>query len=314
MSEQSQKMFQAVFENSPVGLVLVNSDTTIRDANNYIFNMFKLTPKAAEGKLFGNLFNCTVVSENGKACGTCGECAECSMRSTLTKVLKDGISVPDTVMGHKFVIEGQEQKKWFKVSASRIEEVGDRFAIVSFADITMQKEYEELLNYRLSLDLATGTTNKYALMNTLKSLTEAGKEFSVAMIDFDNFKSINDSYGHMAGDKVINLFCSAAMENTRKHDILGRFGGEEFMIIFMGGTTGMLIKALQRISKAFQDACWRELRIRPTFSAGISEVLAGDDRASDVDSILEEADSNLYLSKWRGKNMITSRGLTITIE
>jgi len=311
MSDQSQKMFQAVFENSPVGLVLVNSDTTIRDANNYIFNMFKLAPEITEGRRFGNLFNCTAVSEGG-TCGCCGECGECRVRNTLTKVLNDGTSVPDTVMDHKFVIEGQEQKKWFKISASRIENEGDFFAIVSFADITMQKEYEELLNYRLSLDLATGTSNKYALMNTLKSLTEAGKEFTVAMIDFDNFKSVNDSYGHVAGDKVISLFCSAAMENTRKNDILGRFGGEEFMIIFMGGATGMLIKALQRISKSFQEACWRELRIRPTFSAGMSEVCKGD--LPDVDSIIEEADSNLYLSKWRGKNMITSRGLTIAID
>jgi diguanylate cyclase (GGDEF)-like protein len=305
-------MFQAVFENSPVGLVLVNSDTTIRDANNYIFNMFKMEPGIKEGRRFGNFFNCTVVSEGG-TCGCCQECGECSVRRTLTKVLKEGTSMPETVMAHKFLIEGQEQKKWFKISASRIENDGDAFAIVSFADITIQKEYEELLNYRLSLDLATGTSNKYALMNTLKSLTEAGKDFTVAMIDFDNFKSINDSYGHVAGDKVINLFCTAAMENTRKNDILGRFGGEEFMIIFMGGATGVLIKALQRISKSFQEACWKELRIRPTFSAGMSEACQASQQAG-VDSIIEEADSNLYLSKWRGKNMITSRGLTITIE
>jgi diguanylate cyclase (GGDEF)-like protein len=314
MSEQSTKMFQAVFENSPVGLVLVNKDTSVRDVNNYMFNMFKLKPKAMVGQRFGNLFSCSVVVGSNGTCGECKECGECDLRGTIRSVLNEGISIPDTIMDHKFFLEGQELKKWFKVSASRIINESDTFAIVSFSDITIQKEYEELLNYRLSLDMATGTTNKYALMNTLESLADAKKDLAVALVDFDNFKSINDTYGHVVGDKVINHFCAAAFANTRKQDVVGRFGGEEFMLIFLGASSGLLIKTLERISKSFREACEKELNISPTFSAGLAELSSEHMPEIDADSIVEEADSNLYLSKSRGKNMITSRGLTVSFE
>lgn len=307
-------MFQAVFENSPVGLILVNRDTSIRDANAYMFSMFNLDRKALKGQRFGNMFNCSAVSGSGKTCGDCDACGKCELRGGMSSVLCGGISITDTIVDHKFIIDGQEQKKWFKVSASRIDSEGDFFAILSFADITIQKEYEELLNYRLSLDLATGTVNKYALMSTLKRLTDAGKEFTVALIDFDNFKSINDSHGHIAGDKVISHFCAAALANTRKQDVVGRFGGEEFMIVFQGAASGMLIKALERISKAFQESCARSMGIKPTFSAGLAEFSASSQDETDVDSLVGIADSNLYLSKSRGKNMITSRGLTMSFD
>jgi len=162
--------------------------------------------------------------------------------------------------------------------------------------------------------MATGTTNKYALMNTLKSLADAKKDLAVALVDFDNFKSINDTYGHVVGDKVINHFCAAAFANTRKQDVVGRFGGEEFMLIFLGASSGLLIKALERISKSFREACEKELKISPTFSAGLAELSSEHMPEIDAESIVEEADSNLYLSKRRGKNMITSRGLTVSFE
>jgi diguanylate cyclase (GGDEF)-like protein len=314
MSEQSTKMFQAVFENSPVGLVIVNKDTSVRDVNNYMFNMFKLKPRAMSSKRFGNLFDCCVAVSSNGTCGENKECSHCNLRSTIISALDEGISITDTIMNHEFFVEGQELKKWFKVSASRIVAEGDPFAIVSFSDISMQKEYEELLNYRLSLDMATGTTNKYALMNTLQSLAAAKKDMAVALVDFDNFKSINDTYGHVVGDKVINHFCSAAFANIRKHDVIGRFGGEEFMFIFLGASSGMLIKALERISKSFREACEKELRVSATFSAGLAEPYFDRMAEIDADSIVEEADSNLYLSKKRGKNMVTSRGLTISFE
>jgi diguanylate cyclase (GGDEF)-like protein len=311
MSEESTKMFQAVFENSPVGLVLVNKDTSLRDVNHYMFNVFKLPPKAIEGQKFGNVFNCSAISCKDETCGESEACKQCALRGGVTAVLNDGITIPDTVMDHNFIISASEQKKWFKISASRIVSEGDTFAIVSFVDITTQKEYEELLNNQLSLDMATGTTNKYALLNTLKSLSAGKEDLTVALIDFDNFKSINDSYGHIVGDKVINLFCAAASSNTRKQDIVGRFGGEEFMLIFSGASSGLLIKALQRISKLFRDACNKELKISPTFSVGIAEFSSEQMLEMDVDGIIAEVDSNLYLSKSRGKNKITVGGVSI---
>lgn len=312
MSDYSTKLFKAVFENSPVGLVLINKDTTLRDVNNYMFNSFDLTAQSIMGKRFGNVFNCAVVSSNGEICGESETCKACGLRTGVSMVLNEGITISDIVMDHNFIIGKTNQKKWFKISASRIEDDGDTFAVVSFVDISTQKEYEELLKNQLSLDLATGTTNKYTLLNTLKTLTSGKEDLAVAMIDFDNFKSVNDNYGHIIGDRVLNLFCSAAIANTRKQDIVGRFGGEEFILIYPCASAGLLIKALKRINKSFRESCNRELNFTPTFSSGIVEYSAKQIKEMNVDDIISEADNNLYLSKSRGKNLMTSNGVSLS--
>lgn len=311
MSDYSSKLFKAVFENSPVGLVLVNKDTTLREVNNYMFKSFGFSPQSIQGQKFGNVFHCAAV-ENGGICGELETCKDCALRSGVTLVLNEGVTIPDSVMDHNFIIGNTNQKKWFKISASRIQENSDTFAVVSFVDITTEKQYEELLQHQLSIDLATGTTNKYTLLNTLKSLTLGTEDVAIAMIDFDNFKTVNDTYGHLVGDRVLNIFSSVAIANTRKQDIVGRFGGEEFMLIFPNSSSGFLIQALKRINKSFNEKCHKELNFSPTFSSGIAEFSAKEMREMDVDDIIFEADHNLYLSKSRGKNLITSSGISLS--
>jgi len=185
---------------------------------------------------------------------------------------------------------------------------------VSFVDITVQKEYEELLSNQLELDMATGTINKYSLLETLKRLSTGTEDLVVALIDFDNFKAINDTYGHVVGDRVLSIFGSAALANTRRQDIVGRFGGEEFMLVFSGATTDLLIKALQRIAKSFQGVCQEELKICPTFSVGIASFSSEQMVEMDVGAIIAEADANLYLFKQSGKNMITVEGVGLPFK
>lgn len=314
MRQESEKMFQAVFENSPVGLVIVDKDTSLLEVNNYMFNIFKLKPMDIKGQRFGNVFNCSTISGGDKVCGETEKCKQCALRNYIMPALVDSLATSDRVVDHGFNIDGLNKKKWFKISVSPILSNFGNFAIVSFVDITTQKEYEELLSYQLSLDMATGITNKHALLKTLKSLILGKENLSLALIDFDNFKYINDSYGHIVGDKVLNLFCLAASANIRKKDILGRFGGEEFMLILPGASFELLIKVIKRISKVFQEDCSRELKIKPTFSAGVVEFSPKEMLELDTDEIVERADSNLYLSKSRGKNRITFNGESIIIE
>lgn len=311
MSNQSIKMFRAVFENSPVGLVLVNRDTTLRSVNNYMFDSFKLSPTSVDTKRFGNMFNCATVSGKDAVCGELDECRSCGLRNGVTMVLSEGITIPETVISHRFIINGTEEKKWFKISASRVDEAEDSFGIVSFVDISIQKEYEELLNSQLSLDMATGATNKHALLNALKQLTASREDLVIAMIDFDDFKNINDRYGHITGDRVLEIFCDAAATNTRKQDIVGRFGGEEFMLVLPKASAELLIKAVQRIYHSFQNSCYTELGIQATFSTGIAEYSYSATTEMDVAALIQVADENLYLSKKRGKKMITINGNSI---
>jgi diguanylate cyclase (GGDEF)-like protein len=314
MSEKNVNLYKTVFENSPVGLLLVNRDTSLREANQYIFKALNLSPTILKGQKFGNVFNCFVATSFNGNCGTMNLCKECVLMVNILQVLNHGIILSDTLVDHNFTINGMKMKKRFKLSASRIESEDDLFAIVALVDITTQMEYEDLLNDQLSLDLATGTRNKHALMDTLESLIASKQDFTIAMIDFDNFKSVNDSHGHIVGDRVLSIFSSVSLNNIRRHDIVGRFGGEEFMLVFPGASSALLIKALQRISKSFRDGCEEELHISPTFSVGVAHFSAQEMIGTNVDAIISEADTNLYLSKSRGKNMITTSEKSIPFK
>ncbi|MEL4105984.1 diguanylate cyclase [Oscillospiraceae bacterium WX1] len=306
-------IFQAVFQNSPIGLVLVNPDTTVRDANRYMLKSFHLTKEALNGARFGNVFNCTDIIREGEVCGHGEACRFCPLRSALECVLNTGTVITDAEVDHNFYIDGVAQQKWFTVSATRVTNGDDVFAVVSFADITAQKEYEQLLNSQLSLDLATGITNKYALLNALKNLSVSKESMTLAMIDLDNFKLINDTLGHLAGDRVLCLFSECASEQSRKQDILGRFGGEEFMLIMPGHSKALMTHTLQNISRQFQERCEKELNIRPTFSAGVTEITRDADGELDVWAVISCADTYLYEAKKRGKKMAVFDGREIPL-
>lgn len=310
----SSHLFRVIFENSPVGLVVVDGDTSLQSINNYMFSTFNIDPKDFHERMLGNALKCSDIYLTGKNCGEGDHCKDCNLRKVLSTAMMEGVHVPETVVEHDFIINGANRKKWFKVSASRVVTDDEIFGVLSFVDITTQMEYEKLLKSQLSLDAATGSMNKYALVNSLKNLV-AGKEgLTVAMIDIDDFKSVNDRYGHLVGDRVLNLFCSAAFTNTRKQDIIGRFGGEEFMLIFPGTVTWFVIKALQRISTAFRTACMKELDFSPTFSAGVADFSTENIAKMSVDAIIREADENLYASKKAGKNRVTASGISQTFK
>lgn len=313
MEDYNDKMFQTIFRNSPVGLVIVNSDTTLRDVNAYMFNTFKLEQTDVRNERFGNLFHCVAVNHPGDICGETQACQTCGLRGGVLSVLEDGVEIPETVMDHNFSFHGLEEKKWFKVSASRVQAADDKFAIVSFSDITTQMDYEALLNYQLSIDMATGVTNKHTLLNALNHFRAGFNGMTAAIIDFDNFKAINDRYGHIVGDRVLKIFCDIASQNTRRQDILGRFGGEEFMLVFPGEQAAMMVQVLKRIAELLKLESENELGFRPTFSAGLTEFSQAQLEKHSVSEIIALADANLYEAKNRGKNMIVLDGVSIPL-
>lgn len=313
MLEKATMMLQAIYDHSPVGLVVVNQDTTIRSINPYMFKAFKLTPVHIHGERFGNVFNCAQIVSQNAVCGQTEACRDCNLRNALTTVLQTGVSIPESDMDHVFLIDEIAQKKWFRLSASRIVKDDDIFAIVTFSDITTLKEYEALLHYQLSLDIATGVANKYALLKTLKPLGEKFENLMIVLIDFDDFKKFYDQFGHSAADRVLEIFCRTASAVTRRQDILGRYGGDEFMLIVPDSNAGSVIAALKTISAEFQAECRKELGYSPTFSAGLSEYAQWQITEYSLKRIINQVDEYLQTAKKRGKNMVVIDEITIPL-
>ncbi|WP_187648150.1 diguanylate cyclase [Nitrosophilus labii] len=168
----------------------------------------------------------------------------------------------------------------------------------------IQKERNELL-YKVITDSLTKLYNRYYLEEIAsKEFNKAkrhGYPLSVVMIDIDNFKDINDNYGHDVGDIVLKDFARILQINLRESDFLFRFGGEEFLILMPFTTNKDAKKVIERIRRALSGKGGLKVAdktIYYTFSAGISQY----SNEKSVMELIKKADKMMYLAKQKGKN------------
>jgi diguanylate cyclase (GGDEF)-like protein len=126
---------------------------------------------------------------------------------------------------------------------------------------------------------------------------------SLAVIDLDHFKTINDTHGHAMGDDVLQLFSAIASANLRTGDTLARYGGDEFVVLLPHTAGSEALAIAERIRVAFANASGSlgALSVQPTLSIGIAAGSLTDDT---LDTILPRADEALYRSKREGRNRV----------
>ena len=155
---------------------------------------------------------------------------------------------------------------------------------------------EKQLSDRANKDRLTGLYNRHYMMERLKEANENDSPCGIAMIDIDNFKSINDKYGHSAGDEVL-IKVSQAIELTCKDCIVSRWGGEEFLILTNGNSA--LIEQLRKTVEAM-TIDFEGQPIKVTLTAGFEP----KSKHISLDKWIVSADEKLYLGKNSGKNRV----------
>lgn len=154
-------------------------------------------------------------------------------------------------------------------------------------------------------DALTGLFNRREIERILKDAFErySGRgNLSIAMIDIDDFKKINDTYGHQSGDTVLKVVADIISRNTRETDFVGRYGGEEFLIVFTSTDITNALNVLEKLRKKIADERIKidDTYVRVTVSAGVS--MLGNH--SSYIEFLRDADSALYKAKNTGKNRV----------
>ena len=183
--------------------------------------------------------------------------------------------------------------------------------ICIMSDITEHKAKEKELQELASVDPLTQLFNRRYFSKMAKQLLSSAKRYesalSIMTLDLDNFKNINDTYGHSFGDQVLMLLAKTLQEQSRESDIIARFGGEEFVLMLPKTDIKGAFTLAEKIRKSVQ-----ELRIEAdngvevnfTISLGVSEFIVGDEN-DNVEEVLKRADSALYSSKRSGKNRVS---------
>jgi len=169
------------------------------------------------------------------------------------------------------------------------------------------KGYQRRLEEMATTDHLTQALNRRAFDSLYKQtikMTKRSKDqtFSIAIFDIDNFKNINDTYGHLIGDKVIYSIAQTIRKNIRESDIFCRWGGEEFLLVLTGCDIEAAMQIIENIRiQVCETPCnINETSLSITISAGIAKY-SNDDNGEDI---IRRADEALYRAKTTGKNKV----------
>ena len=168
-----------------------------------------------------------------------------------------------------------------------------------------QVQAQELLRFQATHDSLTGIWNRNEILATLRRELERAARVriptGVLMLDIDHFKSINDTHGHLTGDLVLRVVTERIIKAIRGYDSVGRYGGEEFLIVLPGCSRDEIDQGAERVRTAIdrETIALNELDIRVTVSIGAAVTTQG--ATSEMD-LLAAADSALYRAKEIGRN------------
>ncbi|HPD56068.1 MAG TPA: GGDEF domain-containing protein [Smithellaceae bacterium] len=171
------------------------------------------------------------------------------------------------------------------------------------ADELRIKELEEMA----LLDNLTRLANRNHIERELTMRLEESKRFNVRFgiifLDIDHFKKVNDTYGHDMGDRVLKFVADTLAKNIRPFDLVGRWGGEEFIAIIRNANENVLIELSNRLRMLVEKSyiVLADDKLNVTISIGTT-IVRGDD---DINSIIKRADELLYQSKRAGRNRLT---------
>ncbi len=279
---------QALFEAAPVPLLLTGlDDGLIRSCNRRAVEMFDLPFDVIVGKSAADLY------------------VDASERAEFLHRLKSVGHVASLAVKLK---TGTDRPFWALMSAQLFELEGEQVFMVGFSDMTRQKEIEEQLRELATKDALTGLCNRrhfFDLAEADIARTERyGRPLSLALIDLDHFKAVNDTHGHETGDDVLRLFAQTCSNELRQTDVLARYGGEEFVIMMPETECAAGFYVIERVRRAVERLRYATATGEYSFtiSAGLVERAPGETLAS----MLRRADDQMYAAKGAGRNRLSS--------
>ena len=168
-------------------------------------------------------------------------------------------------------------------------------------------EAQRTLKRQATTDELTGLRNRRRTMSRLDEEFQRACRLQdplcLIIIDIDHFKRVNDSYGHLFGDVVLKHVAARMQDTVRKYDIIGRIGGEEFLIITPGTSIEDAVTLAERLREEVGrvPVTDRDVNVDVTVSAGIASLIEGEDS---IETLLRRADTALYKAKREGRNRV----------
>ncbi len=180
-------------------------------------------------------------------------------------------------------------------------------ALDKWTRLQQAKADREKLERLATFDSLTGLYNRRAVLGRLDELINLAnrykEDFSLSMLDIDHFKKDNDHYGHLTGDEVLEEIAVLIRRNIRETDIVGRYGGEEFIIILPKTNLASAWVVAERLRSIIEKTGMKD-SAGNAFTITVSQGLVGWERDEDAASLISRADEALYKAKEKGRNRV----------
>jgi diguanylate cyclase (GGDEF)-like protein/PAS domain S-box-containing protein len=285
---QSERLFRAVIESAPIGMVLTDADGVIEFVN------------AAFCRL--------VLREESWLVGR--EAAQIIHPEPATQVDEAGEAFPAAVLSTEPVISrltcSDGREVWVRQVAALVHDntTGTDRRLLQVEDLTAEREARDALQQQALHDGLTGLRNRAWITDmmdvVLRTARREGVSVGVLMLDLDNFKVVNDSMGHAAGDEVLTVVADRLQSVLRPQDHVARLGGDEFCIVIPDAEgVSQVERVAERIASAIEsEIVVHQHRVVPTASIGI----AMSSRADTPQDLLRDADAALFAAKAAGRS------------
>ena len=291
---RSKRNTENVIKAAPIGICITTPSGHFEMVNPAYCDFYGYQPEELLGQHFTQ-----VVPEESRA-----------VLSALHEEFMQGNENQELRQEWDVVIKNGERRTVI-TEAARIEaDDGEPRKVTFIIDITQRKRLEERLkqaNERLDHlahhDELTELLNRRAglqrMDEEIKRFKRYGTPLSIAMYDLDDFKAFNDTYGHSAGDSVLQQITTLISEILRDTDSHIRLGGEEFLIIMPGVTAEEAYQGMERVRKSIAQKSFTEHQLTVTLSSGIASYAEGSGSR-----LLERADKAMYQAKQAGRNRV----------
>lgn len=294
-----EKTYQTILDNLYEGLYFVDRQRVIRYWNKGAERISGFAAEEVVGRPCADNILTHVDGEGNRLC-----LAMCPLAATIAD---QSDRETEIYMHHK---DGHRIPVSVRVSALT-DEKGELIGGVElFTDISTYKsiqlrakELEEMALMDNLTRLANRRFLEKELLNSLEEGKRFGQTFGLLMMDIDEFKKFNDTYGHDVGDRVLKFVAETLVKNARPFDVIGRWGGEEFVGIIRNVDEGQLLELAERMRMLVEHSYLAEAgqRLQVTISTGATLVRSEED----TDSLIKRADILLYESKHAGRNRVT---------
>lgn len=288
--QESERRLHILFHNMADGVALHELIPTATDAAPADYRIVECNPR------FERIMAITKTAAIGKpAADVYGNC-DASFLQTARAVVATGQT-------ERLELYFPVVEKYLDISLIPWDRNG--FAAV-FADVTERHYIQEQLHWAANHDILTQLPNRLLLSERLKQaigqVQQTGKLLAVCYLDLDNFKPINDRWGHEAGDQLLVRMATRLQQHLRPKDTVARLGGDEFVLLLVDDASTTAIAAiLQHLLAAIMEPCDIPLHSAVSLSASIGVTLFPRDE-TDPDALLRHADQAMYMAKQAGRN------------